>query len=349
MQETLLSFSESYILPVYIIVALAVITLIVPAAKKTMSTLRIIRSTVQILALILFGWIPLTPMILPVLWKYTPLVMPEKTRCLCLLGVLQRILTAADLRSNLFPLLAIIGLAMFTPLLFGRATCGWLCPIGMVSDLITRFRLLLKKTAFKISQPFHDQLRMVKYAELFLVLLIASSVGVSLLADLEIGSAYMEMLPSELQRGPACSVCPTPIIIRTVPEAIVSICNGHSDLRVITYIGLFIFFAFLIFSYLVPRFFCRYFCFLGALVAPFNKVSTLSILKNHQKCTDCGACQRYCPMDIRSVREELNKPKIKNTECILCLTCINICPEKALSLNLLGEKIYDGGPRKWMT
>lgn len=349
MQETLWGLYDLYTLTLYMIVALAIITLILSTAKRTMSTLRITRSTVQIMAFILFAWIPLTPLILPVLWEYAPLVVTyeKNPRCICLFGAVQHIF--ADFSSNQFPLLAIIGLAIFTPLLFGRAMCGWLCPIGMISDVIGRFRILLKKTAFKISQRFHDRLRMIKYAELFLVLLIVSSVGVSSLADLEIGFAYREMLPSELQRAPACSVCPTPVIFRIVPDAMVSILSGHIDLPLMTFIGLFIFFAFVIFSLLVPSFFCRYFCFLGAIVAPFNKVSALSILKNHQKCTDCGACQRYCPMDVRRVKEELYESKVNDTECIRCLTCINVCPEKALSLNLLGEKIYDGGSRKWMT
>ena len=37
----------------------------------------------------------------------------------------------------------------------------------------------------------------------------------------------------------------------------------------------------------------------------------------------CGACQRACPVDIRRVGDH---------ECVHCGLCVDVCPEKAISL-----------------
>lgn len=103
MQETLWGLYDLYTLTLYMIVALAIITLILSTAKRTMSTLRITRSTVQIMAFILFAWIPLTPLILPVLWEYAPLVVTyeKNPRCICLFGAVQHIFATLALTNFL--------------------------------------------------------------------------------------------------------------------------------------------------------------------------------------------------------------------------------------------------------
>ena len=70
------------------------------------------------------------------------------------------------------------------------------------------------------------------------------------------------------------------------------------------------------------RAFCRFICPLGAVYSLFAKIALLGVRVDLTKCTDCGACVKTCPMDIRNVGDR---------ECIQCGNCIDICPEKAIS------------------
>jgi len=76
----------------------------------------------------------------------------------------------------------------------------------------------------------------------------------------------------------------------------------------------------------VKRGWCRYLCPVGAMLAPFNKISALQLTFNEEKCLKCMNCARVCPMKI-------NLPyDIKSMECIRCGMCVDECPTKALKL-----------------
>ena len=51
------------------------------------------------------------------------------------------------------------------------------------------------------------------------------------------------------------------------------------------------------------------------------------------RCTECGACEKMCPMDIRITDYIMNEKRILSTECSLCQTCISICAKDALKLS----------------
>ncbi len=72
----------------------------------------------------------------------------------------------------------------------------------------------------------------------------------------------------------------------------------------------------------VFRAFCRFLCPLGALYGLMARLALLGVRVEESRCTDCGACVRRCPMDIR---------RVGDSECVHCGDCIGICPEKAIS------------------
>jgi len=91
------------------------------------------------------------------------------------------------------------------------------------------------------------------------------------------------------------------------------------------WVALAVFILFLVLIFVVERGWCRYFCPVGALLAPFNKISYLHVAVNKQKCIHCNACSNACPMGI-------DVPNMnRNPECILCGKCIEICPQKIIS------------------
>lgn len=82
------------------------------------------------------------------------------------------------------------------------------------------------------------------------------------------------------------------------------------------------------------RAYCRLLC-------PYMTISSLlyrfSLLKitpvNSEKCTQCGACNKACPMLI-DVKESVKKvEKVQNPQCILCERCVSACKNGVLKVS----------------
>ena len=79
----------------------------------------------------------------------------------------------------------------------------------------------------------------------------------------------------------------------------------------------------------IPRFFCRVLCPLGALLGRLLAVLALCrIDRDLHKCTDCDLCLKRC--------EGASDPQaqLRKSECFVCFNCIDDCPEDALSFTL---------------
>jgi len=93
----------------------------------------------------------------------------------------------------------------------------------------------------------------------------------------------------------------------------------------------------------VPRFFCRVLCPLGAFLGVLARFAPFRIKRDLTKCTDCNACLRRC--------EGASDPQaaLRKSECFVCFNCIDDCPEDALSFGLGPIEFKDfivGSPRK---
>jgi ferredoxin-type protein NapH len=78
------------------------------------------------------------------------------------------------------------------------------------------------------------------------------------------------------------------------------------------------------------RAFCKYVCPIPALLKITSRFALLKIAGDAEKCADCGACSRACPMDIRVSEYILGGQRVGSTECIMCLECIDACPHGVL-------------------
>jgi polyferredoxin len=191
----------------------------------------------------------------------------------------------------LYPLL-ILGLLGVTS---GRSICGWGCPIGFLQRGAGRI-------ARRFKFPKIDRyLRYLKYINLlFLVIIIPYFVGFMF-----------------------TDICPVGILTGTIP---ILFMDQKFVPTFFFYPGIAIFILFFILIFRVERGWCRYFCPVGAILAPFNKISKLHISIDEKKCTHCNLCKDACPMgiDVKSME--------RSPECILCGKCIEICPKQIIEV-----------------
>jgi len=80
------------------------------------------------------------------------------------------------------------------------------------------------------------------------------------------------------------------------------------------------------------RAFCKYLCPITTILKISSRFALYKIDGDKEKCKECKACTRACPMDINIPEYLKNEGRILSTECILCQTCTSVCPEKNLSM-----------------
>lgn len=81
------------------------------------------------------------------------------------------------------------------------------------------------------------------------------------------------------------------------------------------------------------RAFCKYLCPVSVPLKITSRFSVIKIGGDASKCTDCGACVKMCPMDIRIPDYIKKGERVLSTECTLCQTCVTVCTPEALRLS----------------
>jgi ferredoxin-type protein NapH len=91
------------------------------------------------------------------------------------------------------------------------------------------------------------------------------------------------------------------------------------------------------------RAFCKYLCPVAVLLKITSRFSLLKIEGDPEKCNDCLACEKLCPMDVHITAYHHQGTRVLTTECSLCLTCISTCSQDALKMSFgfdLGGKDF---------
>lgn len=261
----------------------------------------------------------------------------------CNIGIAYRALTSFWPMTLLIISIAIL---LLVCLIVGRFLCAWACPIGLTQDLITKIRTRLGVNPKEISQKNHERLSLAKYAVLLLTLLLSASIGLTFISSEVAGNTYKAAYPAgTTQIAPFCAVCPSPDIYY-----IGTVINTGGDFQFYDptrIVALFLIIIIIGAAVAMPRFWCRYLCPMGALSSIFNKSSMLALKKDHEKCTKCNYCITSCEMRVSKVKTESKDERVMDTNCTLCLECIDSCPEKAVYMTLGGKKIYQGGSEWW--
>ncbi len=227
----------------------------------------------------------------------------------CPLGSLQNALYESKTKLPTY----VLGIILLYSIILGRTICGFLCPVGLLQELLYKIKTpKLKKSKFT---------RILSYFKY--VLLIVLVIIVPLMYAFE-----------NIAIPAFCKyVCPA----GTFEGAILSLVNPNNDIYFDTIKGLFtwkfmLLILFIVFAVFIFRFFCRFICPLGALYGLFNRLSILGIKVDKSKCNNCGACVATCKMDVKEVGDH---------ECIQCGECRNVCSCHAIDWKVISKIIKE--------
>jgi ferredoxin-type protein NapH len=183
----------------------------------------------------------------------------------------------------------------FFGLVAGRAFCGWVCPMNLVTDAAAWTRRALKVPGDLVHLRASS-----RYIVLVLALLLSALTGLAAFEWLSPVSA----LPRELIYG--------------------------AGLGLLGAAGIFLLDAFVL-----KHGWCGHLCPLGACHALIARPARLRVAFDDATCTHCGDCVRVCPEPrVLNFAEAAARGAVAPGECTQCGRCIAICPERSLSFAL---------------
>jgi polyferredoxin len=205
--------------------------------------------------------------------------------------------------AGLFIFFAIILIS----LVFGKAFCSWLCPVGFLSELIGDFGKKFFRKDLKLPKILDYPLRSLKY----------------LLLGFLFYSVFFLMSTTALQ------------VFLDSPYNLVSDIKMFYFFADISRFALILVGILFLLSIVLRGFWCRYLCPYGALLGITSLLSPNKIKRNPVSCIDCGLCNKACPSFIK-----VDKLKtVISDECTTCLNCVDACPvENTLQLETIGMK-----------
>jgi ferredoxin len=184
---------------------------------------------------------------------------------------------------NLSMLIAALALT----LLAKKAFCGWACPVGFLGELAGRLGAALGSRRPRIGARWNGRLKWLRYAALAVSLVFTYRLGELVLRGFD-------------------------------PFYVIFSGFGHGTLGWISYATLG---AIAAGAIIIPMFFCRYLCPLGATFDALSPLGVIKIVRDDGLCTRCADCAQACPHDIRP----LDVRAVRHRDCTNCLECLDAC------------------------
>ncbi len=191
--------------------------------------------------------------------------------------------TGVDIFLMDLPLLLITIFTVVTTLVWGRVFCGFLCPFGALQDVIER--VVPRRFQRALPRQIHVRALYIKYGILALIILPALAGSHTSLYQ------YFEPFGTVFFLSPSLFFWSIAVL-------------------------------FLLASAVVPRFYCRYACPLGAALAIGSLVS-LKRIERVEQCNHCKVCEQACPTGA------IHGPHIDFKECVRCNECEVLLRRKA--------------------
>lgn len=208
-------------------------------------------------------------------------------------AVLQILATGQGLATTV--LVGALIVLVFYAVVGGRVFCGWVCPVGMLSDCAGWIRRRLGvKGQFRVA-------RSARFWVMALGLLVSAVTGVAAFEWLSpIGIVHRELI-----YGPGVGLF---AVIGALLLVDVFVARGG---------------------------WCGALCPLGAFYSLVGRTALLRVAFDSERCDRCGDCVVVCPepkvIDFYSMSE---KGFIASGDCLNCARCLEVCPRDAYHFSL---------------
>jgi len=219
----------------------------------------------------------------------------------CPIGALQSVSGSMKLDFSFY----VVGFLLAVGVLLGRFVCGFLCPFGLIQELLALIPLPKKKLRLPAFTKY------LKYA-ILLIFVILMPVLVTNIVGMGKPAFCQYICPSGTLTGGIPLLSTHPELRQTIG----ALFGWKFFLLILTIVG----------SIVVYRFFCKLACPLGAIYGLLNKVSFYRLTVDADKCIHCGKCAAICKMDVDPCRTP------QSAECIRCGACAAACPVGAIHL-----------------
>jgi Pyruvate/2-oxoacid:ferredoxin oxidoreductase delta subunit len=230
-------------------------------------------------------------------------------------------------RTKLGELIPHVFLLIVLSFLFARYWCGWICPLGATTDFLNAVRKRFGVPDWHVPGWADSFLRGTRHFLLWATLGISIVIALPVLGLRGVNDSLFL---------PYCQICPARLVYPTLAGVQPCLYDFTDRITIFFTILGWIALAFFLAGFFVPRLWCRV-CAIGALLSYFNRGGAARLVKDASKCTFCGTCRRCCPMDIEMVYRERERPEVTDTACVLCLRCVEECPEPGCLSAKLGK------------
>jgi polyferredoxin len=222
-------------------------------------------------------------------------------------------------------------ITLLLTLIFGRAWCGWLCPLGTVLDLFA-----LKAWRGQ-RQPPPESWRSLKYGLLLVILTAALFGNLTLLAldplTILFRSLAVSLWPAldQVVTAVETALYQVPFLAGPVSVLDAWLRPRFLPLEPVFYRSTVLFAGFFLgviaLNLWASRFWCRYLCPLGGLLGLLSKLA-LFRRQVGEECKGCTLCTAACPTGTIDPHKGFASDP---SECTLCLDCLEACPRSQVA------------------
>ncbi len=184
-------------------------------------------------------------------------------------------------------------------LIFGRAFCGWVCPMDFLYEMVDRVRWQGSRSKGQGVNPKTGYI------------IAASFLIASALLGIPIFTNYISHLTN---------------FFRLVTGSVFLVFDFPFEPTVLMFSGGIVL-SLLVLEYLFPRLWCRVLCPVGKTYGLLNKISLIRLKFFESECGECNLCDQSCYMKVKIARH-VDEPGLRDINCIYCGRCTEGCETK---------------------